>query len=78
MPGILSGALLVFTLSMDDVVISYFTTGPDAVTLPQYIYSMIKSGITPNVNALFSIMLLVTLIGVTIYSYILFKKRVRV
>lgn len=78
MPGILSGALLVFTLSMDDVVISYFTTGPDAVTLPQYIYSMIKSGITPDVNALFSIMLLVTLIGVTIYSYILFKKRVRV
>lgn len=78
MPGILSGALLVFTLSMDDVVISYFTAGPDAVTLPQYIYSMIKSGITPDVNALFSLMLLVTLIGVTIYSYTLFKKRVRV
>lgn len=78
MPGILSGALLVFTLSMDDVVISYFTTGPDALTLPQYIYSMIKSGITPDVNALFSLMLLVTLIGVTIYSLVLFKKKVRV
>lgn len=76
--GIFSGALLVFTLSMDDVVISYFTAGPDAVTLPQYIYSMIKSGITPDVNALFSLMLLVTFVGVTIYSIILFKKRVKV
>lgn len=76
-PGIFSGALLVFTLSMDDVVISYFTAGPDAVTLPQYIYSMIKSGISPDVNALFSLMLLITMVGLTIYSVILFKKRVK-
>ena len=76
-PGIFSGALLVFTLSMDDVVISYFTAGPDAVTLPQYIYSMIKSGISPDVNALFSLMLLITMIGLTVYSIILFKKRVK-
>lgn len=77
-PGIMSGAMLAFTLSMDDVVISYFTAGPDAVTLPQYIYSMIKSGISPDVNALFSIMLLITMIGLTIYTLILFKRRVRV
>jgi len=77
MPGIFSGTLLTFTLSMDDVVISYFTAGPDAITLPQYIYSMIKSGISPDVNALFSLMLLITMIGVTIYSIILFKKRVK-
>lgn len=77
-PGILSGAMLVFTLSMDDVVISYFTAGPDAVTLPQFIYSMIKSGITPDVNALFSLLLLITMIGVTVYSVVLFKRRVRV
>ena len=77
-PGILSGAMLVFTLSMDDVVISYFTAGPDAVTLPQYIYSMIKSGISPDVNALFSLMVLVTLIGLTIYAVMLFKRRVRI
>lgn len=77
-PGILSGAMLVFTLSMDDVVISYFTAGPDAVTLPQYIYSMIKSGISPDVNALFSLLLLITMMGVTIYSIILFKRRVKV
>lgn len=77
-PGIFSGAMLAFTLSMDDVVISYFTAGPDAVTLPQYIYSMIKSGISPDVNALFSVMLLITMIGLTIYAIILFKRRVRV
>lgn len=77
-PGIFSGAILAFTLSMDDVVISYFTAGPNAVTLPQYIYSMIKSGISPDVNALFSLMLLITMIGVTIYSIILFKRRVKV
>lgn len=77
-PGILSGAMLVFTLSMDDVVISYFTAGPDAVTLPQYIYSMIKSGISPDVNALFSLLLLFTMIGVTTYSVVLFKRRVNI
>lgn len=76
MPGILSGAMLSFTLSMDDVVISYFTAGPDANTLPLHIYSMIKSGITPDVNALFSLMLLVTFIALTIYAVILFKRRV--
>ena len=61
-PGIVSGATLAFTLSLDDVVISYFTAGPGSNTLPLYIYSMIKTGITPDVNALTSIMLLVTFI----------------
>ena len=77
-PGIWSGAMLAFTLSMDDVVISYFTAGPEANTLPLYIYSMIKSGIRPDVNALFSILLLITFICLTIYAFLLFKKRVRV
>lgn len=76
-PGIFSGALLSFTLSMDDVVISYFTSGPESNTLPLYIYSMIKSGITPDVNAMFSIIIFVTLLALTIYSMIIFKKRVR-
>lgn len=74
-PGILSGGMLAFTLSMDDVVISYFTAGPSANTLPQYIYSMIKSGITPDVNALFSLLLGFTFIGVSVYSISLFKRR---
>ena len=59
-PGIISGATLAFTLSLDDVVISYFTAGPGSNTLPLYIYSMIKTGITPDVNALTTIMLIVT------------------
>ena len=59
-PGIISGATLAFTLSLDDVVISYFTTGPGSNTLPLYIYSMIKTGITPDVNALTTLMLLIT------------------
>ena len=58
-PGILSGAQLAFTLSLDDVVISYFTAGPDSNTLPLQVFSMIKTGVTPDVNALITIMLLV-------------------
>ena len=61
-PGIISGATLAFTLSLDDVVISYFTAGPGSNTLPLYIYSMIKTGITPDVNALTTLMLLFTFI----------------
>lgn len=53
--------MLAFTLSLDDVVISYFTAGPGSNTLPLKIYSMIKTGITPDVNALSTIILIVTL-----------------
>lgn len=59
MPGVISGATLAFTLSMDDVVISYFTAGPSSNTLPLYIYSNIKNGITPDVNALTAIMIII-------------------
>ena len=58
-PGILSGAQLAFTLSLDDVVISYFTAGPDSNTLPLQVFSMIKTGVSPDVNALITIMLLI-------------------
>ncbi len=57
MPGILGGALLAFTLSLDDFVITFFTSGPGATTLPLRIYSMVKLGVTPEINALSSIML---------------------
>jgi len=59
LPGIASGAELAFSLSLDDVVISYFTAGPGSNTLPLHIYSIIKTGVTPDVNALISLMLLV-------------------
>lgn len=65
MPGVVSGATLAFTLSMDDVVISYFTAGPGSNTLPLKIYSMIKTGITPDVNAMSALMLLFTIVILT-------------
>jgi len=71
MPAIISGATLAFTLSLDDVVISYFTAGPGSNTLPLYIYSTIKTGINPDVNALSTLMMLVVftiLISITIYQ----------
>lgn len=74
MPGILSGASLALTLSLDDVVISYFTAGPSSTTLPLYIYSMIKTGVTPSVNALITIMLLVIFIILTLSTLFQMKK----
>jgi spermidine/putrescine transport system permease protein len=61
MPGILGGALLAFTLSIDDFVITFFTAGPGSTTLPLRIYSMVKLGVTPEINALSSMMLLVSM-----------------
>ena len=52
MPGVLSGALLAFTLSLDDYVITYFTSGPGSTTLPLRIFSMVRFSVTPEVNAL--------------------------
>jgi spermidine/putrescine transport system permease protein len=59
-PGIAAGALLAFTLSMDDFVISFFVAGPGSTTLPIRIYSMIKHGSPPLINALSTILLVVT------------------
>ena len=53
------GALLAFAMSMDDVVISFFVTGTTSNTLPLQVYSMLKMGVTPEVNALCTLMLLV-------------------
>jgi ABC-type spermidine/putrescine transport system permease subunit II len=55
MPGILSGAMLAFTLSLDDYVITYFTAGPGSTTLPLRIFSMVRFAVTPEVNALSTI-----------------------
>ena len=52
MPGVLAGALLAFTLSLDDYVITYFTSGPGSTTLPLRIFSMVRFSVTPEVNAL--------------------------
>lgn len=65
-PGIIAGALLAFTLSIDDFVITYFVAGQGVSTLPIYIYSMMKFGSTPMINALSTIILFLTFIVVCI------------
>lgn len=61
MPGILGGALLAFTLSLDDFVVTFFTAGVGATTLPLRIYSMVKLGITPEINAISTILVLASM-----------------
>lgn len=61
-PGILSGALLAFTLSLDDFVITFFTAGVGATTLPVFVYGMIKLAVTPAINAISTLMLLASLL----------------
>ena len=78
LPGILSGAQLALTLSLDDVVISYFTAGPGSNTLPLHVYSIIKTGVTPDVNALITIMLLVVFVILTISTIINLRRLRRV
>ena len=64
LPGVLSGALLAFTLSLDDFVITFFTTGPGATTLPIYVYGLLRRIITPQVNALSTVWITIVLIAV--------------
>jgi spermidine/putrescine transport system permease protein len=61
MPGILAGALLAFTLSLDDFVITFFVAGVGSTTLPLRIYSMVKLGITPVINAISTLLLMVSM-----------------
>jgi spermidine/putrescine transport system permease protein len=61
MPGVVAGALMAFTLSIDDFVITFFTAGAGTVTLPLEIYSMIKIAVTPEVNAVSTLLMLLTL-----------------
>lgn len=64
LPGIMSGALLAFTLSLDDFVITFFTNGPGSTTLPIYVYGLLRRIITPQVNALSTVWILVVFIAV--------------
>ena len=65
-PGILAGALLAFTLSLDDFVVSFFTTGPGATTLPILIYSSVKRGLTPDIHALSTLLVLASVAGTVV------------
>lgn len=70
-PAILSGWLLAFTISLDDVVITAFTTGPGSTTLPLLIWSKVKLGVTPDINALATLMVLTVGVGVIAAGLIL-------
>lgn len=76
-PGILSSAFMSFTLSIDDVIISNFVSGPYSTTLPVKILSMVKVGLKPEVNALTSIMVLVLVLGIIANNVVqaILKKR---
>lgn len=74
LPGIFSGAQLAFTLSLDDVVISYFTAGPESNTLPLQVFSMIKTGVTPDVNALITILLLIIFVSLFVSMSLSLRK----
>lgn len=71
MPGIVAGSLLALTLSLDDVIISFFVAGPSSTTLPLKVFSMVKFGVSPEINALSTLLLLVTL------SIAVFAERMR-
>jgi putrescine transport system permease protein len=66
LPAVISGWMLAFTLSLDDLVIASFTSGPGATTLPMKIYSQVRLGVTPEINAVCTIMIAVVTVGVII------------
>ncbi len=62
-PGIIAGALIAFTLSLDDFVITFFTAGPNSVTLPVKIFSMVRFSVTPEVNAASTVLVVITVVA---------------
>ncbi|QGU94361.1 extracellular solute-binding protein [Clostridium bovifaecis] len=68
MPGVIGGALLAFTLSLDDVIISFFVAGAGSTTLPLKVFSMVKFGVTPEINALSTIIIVFTFAAVGVSS----------
>ncbi|GIW24309.1 ABC transporter permease [Meiothermus sp.] len=74
MPGVVSGALLAFSLSLDDFVVTFFTAGPGSTTLPLYIYSSVKLGVSPEIHALSTLMVGVTIL-VLLLGTLFWRKR---
>jgi spermidine/putrescine transport system permease protein len=70
-PAILSGGLMAFTLSMDELIVTFFTRGPSSATLPTVVYGMAKVGLNPMLNALSAIFILSTI------AFVLFSENLR-
>jgi putrescine transport system permease protein len=76
-PGMLAGWLLSFTLSLDDLIIASFVSGPGATTMPMLIYSRIRLGLRPDINALATIIILTVATGVLIAGWIMLRQQKR-
>lgn len=72
-PGIVAGFLMSFTLSLDDFIISFFVAGPNSTTLPLYIYGLVKRGVSPEVNALSTLLIVCTVLLVIVAE--LFRRK---
>ncbi|MEA3292272.1 MAG: ABC transporter permease subunit [Pseudomonadota bacterium] len=77
LPAVISGWLLSFTLSLDDLVIASFTTGPGATTLPMKIYSQVRLGVTPEINAVSTLLIGLVTVGVLISTWISRRQTLR-
>ena len=76
LPGVLAGAMLAFTLSLDDFVVSFFTSGPGATTLPILIYSSVKRGVTPDIHALSTLLVLASIAGTVVVTMLQHRRKV--
>jgi putrescine transport system permease protein len=76
-PAVLSGWILAFTLSLDDLVIASFTSGPGATTLPMKIYSQVRLGVTPEINAVCTILIAIVAVGVVATSIITKRREIQ-
>ena len=75
LPGVLGGALLAFTLSLDDFVVTYFTSGSGFKTLPVLIYTAVKKGVTPDINALSTLLVLFTVLAILLANFLMRPRR---
>ncbi|KZL09473.1 Inner membrane ABC transporter permease protein YdcV [Pseudovibrio axinellae] len=76
-PGILAGWMLAFTLSLDDLVIASFNSGPGSTTLPMKIYSQVRLGVTPEINAICTMLVVFVTIGVILASLLIKRQRLK-
>ncbi len=74
-PGMVAGWLLAFTLSLDDLVIATFVSGPGSTTLPMLIYSRVRLGLKPDINALATMLIVIVALGVIIAGYLIIRQQ---
>lgn len=73
-PGVLAGALIVFTMSLDEFEVAFFTSGPSSSTLPVLIYSMVRHGVSPEINALSTILIALIMLAILVWGLTMRRK----